>query len=145
MFRYNVNNINVRKENIISVCVPIKELWRHSWRQKAIFPKSIIWCLLTHQACKEGRFSQPLWFCDWYRLEKNQIEIWKQLNKVVPSSPFSLEGIQLNFTAGLFFSHTDRPIKENTYTCMCLCILVYVDYLWMPPYCIRKLSESQFI
>ena len=26
MFRYNVNNINVRKENIISVCVPIKDL-----------------------------------------------------------------------------------------------------------------------
>ena len=23
------------------------------------------WCLLTHQTCKEGRFSQPLWFCDW--------------------------------------------------------------------------------
>ena len=66
MFRYNVNNINVRKENIISVCVPIKGLWRHSWRQKAIFPKSITWCLLTHQTCKEGRFSQPLWFCDWY-------------------------------------------------------------------------------
>ena len=25
-----------------------------------------ILCLLTHQTCKEGRFSQPLWFCDWY-------------------------------------------------------------------------------
>ena len=26
----------------------------------------MIFCLLTHQTCKEGRFSQPLWFCDWY-------------------------------------------------------------------------------
>ena len=65
----------------------------HSWRYKAIFPKSIIWfsldiCLLTHQTCKEGRFSQSLWFCDIHHLNG-----WKCNQAVRLSEIFNLKNM----------------------------------------------------
>ena len=65
----------------------------HSWRYKAIFPESIIWfsldiCLLTHQTCKEGRFSQSLWFCDIHHLNG-----WKCNQAVRLSEIFNLKNM----------------------------------------------------
>ena len=123
MFRYNVNNINVRKENIISVCVPIKGLWRHSWRQKAIFPKSITWCLLTHQTCKEGRFLQPLWFCGGYQMlihTRDTINRDRSLWEY-PASSWTL--VLPNLHGQIF--------PTRIYLDQCILILAYLGHLFM--------------